>query len=145
MIRRGQKVLRSRYQLVSGPLGTDDAGQAWIGVDEDDAKYLIKIWSFEGERPDDLQRALWDAELRTLYRVGSSPGADDSILVLRDAGVDRDARCFVMALKAPGYDTLANALVHRSETSWLVGSDLASRCALWNGLYLSLPETSSGL
>lgn len=134
MIRCGQQVLRSRYQLVSGPLGNEDTGQSWIGVDEDDTTYLVKIWPFEGDRPDDLQRALWDAELRTLYRVGSSPGADDSIVVLRDAGVDRDARCFVMALKAPGYETLASALRKRSDIPWLAGRDLPSRRALWTGL-----------
>src|SRR3954462_15547840 len=92
MIRQGLKVLRSRYQLVSGPVFADAAGQTWIGVDDNDTRYLIKLWQFEGDRPDDLRRALWDAELRTLYRVCSSPGAEDAILVLRDAGVDRDAR-----------------------------------------------------
>lgn len=134
MINPGLKVLRSRYQLVSGPVVSDAAGQAWLGVDEDDSKYLIKLWPFDGARPDDLQRALWDAELRTLYRVGSSPGADDTILVLRDAGVDRDARCFVMALEAPGYESLAEALTHRSEVAWLSPRDVASRHALWTGL-----------
>src|SRR5262245_29943756 len=110
MISTGLKVLRSRYRLVSGPIVTDAASQAWIGVDENDSRYLIKLWPCEGERPDNLRRALWDAELRTLYRVGSSPGAEDTILVLRDAGVDRNARCFVMVLEAPGYENLASAL-----------------------------------
>jgi hypothetical protein len=134
MIAAGLKLLRSRYQLVSGPIVRDVVGQAWIGVDENDSKYLIKLWPFEGERPDDLQRALWDAELRTLYRVGSSPGAEDTILVLRDAGVDRDARCFVMALEAPGYETLAGALTRRAEVAWLSPRDVRARRALWTGL-----------
>jgi len=123
MIASGLKLLRSRYHLVAGPLVQDAAAQAWVGVDEDDSKYLIKLWPFDGDRPDDLQRALWDSELRTLYRVGSSPGAEDTILVLRDAGVDRDARCFVMALEAPGYEILAGALTRRAEVSWLAPRD----------------------
>ncbi len=134
MIRSGLKVLRSRYQLVSGPVVSDAAGQAWLGVDEDASKYLIKLWPFDGERPDNLQRALWDAELRTLYRVCSSPGAEDTILVLRDAGVDRDARCFVMALGAPGYESLAGALGRRAEVAWLSPRDPQARRALWMGL-----------
>lgn len=134
MIAPGLKLLRSRYQLVAGPLVRDAAAQAWVGVDEDDSKYLIKLWPFHGDRPDNLQRALWDAELRTLYRVGSSPGAEDTILVLRDAGVDRDAHCFVMALEAPGYELLAGALTRRAEVAWLAPRDGQARRALWTGL-----------
>src|SRR5712671_1944193 len=131
MIASGLKLLRSRYQLVSGPLVRDATAQAWLGVDSDDSKYLIKLWPFDGDRPDNLQRALWDAELRTLYRVGSSPGAEDTILVLRDAGVDRDAHCFVMALEAPGYELLADALTRRAEVAWLSSHDGEARRALW--------------
>jgi serine/threonine protein kinase/DNA polymerase III delta prime subunit len=132
--RVGLKVLRARYRLVSGPVVADVAGEAWIGVDDNDSRYFIKLWPFEGDRPDDLRRALWDAELRTLYRVGSSPGAEDTILVLRDAGVDRDARCFVMVLEAPGYDSLAAALRHRAEVPWLAPREAQGRRALWAGL-----------
>jgi len=131
MIAAGSWVLRSRYRLVSGPIVSDLAGQAWLGVDEDGSSYLIKLWAFDGERPDDLQRALWDAELRTLYRVGSSPGAEDAILVLRDAGVDKDAHCFVMVLHAPGYESLADTLGRRGESPWLESKDPIVRRDLW--------------
>lgn len=43
MIASGLKLLRSRYQLVAGPLVQDTAAQAWLGIDEDDSKYLIKL------------------------------------------------------------------------------------------------------
>src|SRR5882724_2764264 len=134
MINPGVRVLRSRYQLISGPVVRDEAGQAWLAVDDDDSKFLVKLWPFEGERPDDLQRALWDAELRTLYRVGSSPGAEDAILVLRDAGVDRDAHCFVMVLDAPGYESLSAALSQRAAVAWLSPRDAPARHMLWTGL-----------
>lgn len=134
MIAKGGKLLRARYQLLAGPITRDDAGQAWLGIDEEDAKYLIKLWPYEGDRPDDLRRALWDSELRTLYRVGSSPGAEDNILVLRDAGIDRDARCFVMALHAPGYESLAEALARRGDVPWLSARDPKVRRDLWKGL-----------
>ena len=101
MLTAGVRLLRARYKLTAGPILEEGVSQAWLGVNEDDSKFLIKVWPFEGERPDDLQRALWDTELRTLYRVGSSPGADDTILVIRDAGVDKESRCFAMVLEAP--------------------------------------------
>jgi hypothetical protein len=134
VIASGLKLLRARYELVAGPLVRDAAAEAWRGLDEDDSEFLVKLWPFDGDRPDDLQRALWDSELRTLYRVGSSPGAEDSILVLRYAGVDREAHCFVMALEAPGYEILAGALARRAEFAWLSPREPQARRALWLGL-----------
>ena len=131
MLASGTELLRSKYRLLSGPIATDVAVQAWLGVDEDDTQFLIKIWPFQGERPDDLGRALWDAELRMLYRVGSSPGAEDAILVLRNAGVDLDNHCFVMVLEAPGYENLASVIAHRPSTPWLNARDPQVRRALW--------------
>ena len=134
MLTTGIRLLRSRYKLVTGPILNDGISQAWLGVNEDDSKFLIKVWPFDAERPDDLQRALWDAELRTLYRVGSSPGADDTILVIRDAGVDKGYRCFAMVLEAPGYESLASVLKQRLRTPWLQTREPQTRRALWNGL-----------
>jgi len=44
--------------------------------------------------------AFWDRELRTLYRLASTPEAERRLVTLIDAAVDRDARAFVLALKA---------------------------------------------
>ena len=52
MIKSGIDLLRSKYRVVSGPITTDDAGQTWLGIDEDGTQYLIKIWVFRDERPD---------------------------------------------------------------------------------------------
>ena len=134
MLRIGGQLLRSRYKLVSGPILDEGISQAWLGLNEDDNKFLIKVWPFDAERPGDLQRALWDAELRTLYRVGSSPGADDTILVIRDAGVDKSSRCFAMVLEAPGYESLASVLKVRPRVPWLQTLEPQTRQALWSGL-----------
>lgn len=131
MIKAGNELLRSKYRLISGPITKDAVGQAWLGIDEDDTQYLIKVWTFQGERPDDFGRALWDTELRMLYRVGSSPGAEDAILVLRNAGVDFENRCFVMVLEAPGYHNLASVIPHRTSTMWLNVRDPQVRRGLW--------------
>lgn len=136
-MRAGDLVLGSRYRLTGARVSFDDASESWIGVDDYDAPYLIKLWPYAGEAPDDLQRALWDSELRTMYRVGSSPGAEDTILVIRDAGVDRLTRCFVMVLEAlgsAGYSTLGSAIQARSQYAWLSNRDLASRREMWLGL-----------
>ena len=136
MLQSGVRLLRSRYTLLSELPHRDPVSQAWLGVDEDDNQFLIKAWPFTGPRPDDLHRALWDAELRMLYRVGSSPGADRTILVIRDAGIDKHAHCFAMVLEAPGYDSLAEALRDRGQTDWLRTRDLQTRRSLWSGLAL---------
>ena len=130
----GDRLLRSRYSLVEGPLHDDGISQAWLGVNEEDSAFLVKVWPFDAERPDHLQRALWDAELRTLYRVGSSPGADDTMLVARDAGVDNSSRCFVMVLEAPGYESLGSVLRGRRRLPWLDTRDPQTRRALWSSL-----------
>lgn len=135
------ELLKAKYRLVSGPVTTDAAAQAWLGVDEENTQYLIKIWMFETERPDDLGRALWDAELRMLYRVGSSPGAEESLLVLRDAGVDRENRCFVMVLEAPGYESLETVVTHRGGVPWLATKELQVRRRLW----ASIRRLASGI
>lgn len=115
-------------------MAQDPASQTWIGVDEDEERYLVKFWPFNGEAPDYLQRALWDSELRNLYRLGSSPGADKSMLVVRDAGVDQAAHAFVMVLRGAGYDALSGALERRDEHPWLASGDGTIRGAMWRGL-----------
>ncbi|MEU4386235.1 AAA domain-containing protein [Promicromonospora sp. NPDC023805] len=127
---QGAALLRGRYELGTRTSGAGDA-EAWTAYDEDGVRYLARTWTYDGDEPDPVQRALWDAELRTLYRVGSSPGADDTLAVLKDAGLDRDAQCFVMVLHAPGYDSVADALAVRGEHGWLSSHNPADRRELW--------------
>ena len=134
MARIGDRLLRSRYTLLTGPLLDDGISQAWLGRNEEDSTFLIKLWPFDAERPDHVQRALWDAELRTLYRVGSSPGADATMLVIRDAGVDNSSRCFAMVLEGPGYESLRDVLRARRRVPWLDTRDPQARRALWSSL-----------
>lgn len=138
MINQGTKLLNGRYDLTENPVNTDANSQTWIADGPYSKQYLIKIWSYvvngSGEAPDDFQRALWDFELRNLYRLSSSPGANDSLLVLRDAGVDRDMGCFVMALEGEGYKRLADVFSRRSQFPWLSNQDVKARSELWAGL-----------
>ncbi|SDJ12915.1 Protein kinase domain-containing protein [Actinokineospora alba] len=126
----GAALLRGRYELGTRRSAAGDA-EAWTAYDEDGVQYLARTWAYDGDEPDPVQRALWDAELRTLYRVGSSPGADDTLAVLKDAGLDRDAKSFVMVLQATGYDSVADALAARAEHGWLSSHNPADRRELW--------------
>lgn len=69
-------VLGGRYALTRRLEDSDALSERWLGVGSDNTRYLIKLWRYSGAEPDHVARALWDAELRTLYRIGSSPGAD---------------------------------------------------------------------
>lgn len=126
----GTTLLRGRYELGRRRSAAGDA-EAWIAHDEDGVSYLARTWAYDGEEPDPVQRALWDAELRTLYKVGSSPGAGDALAVLKDAGLDRDAKSFVMVLEAAGYESIADALTARAEHDWLSSGEPADRRELW--------------
>jgi hypothetical protein len=142
----GMRLLRGRYELVRGPLtgvAEDERRDAlsWEADGEYGAQFLVKTWAYEGDEPDRVQRALWDAELRTLYKVGSTPGADDTLTVLRDAALDRDAKCFVMVLEAPGYEPLEATLGDRRSQPWLANRDAGARRELW----LALARLADGL
>jgi hypothetical protein len=134
----GQHVLRVKYRLTEGPIVSDDVSTSWKGEDVEDYKpYLIKVWPFQGDTPDPVKHALWLHELRILYRVSSSPGAEDSILVLRDPRLDREVRCFVMvaeSVPSAGYTPLAEALRHRDRHGWLSNGGTEDRWNLWQGL-----------
>ncbi|MFD8550521.1 AAA domain-containing protein [Streptomyces fradiae] len=141
---KGTRVLQSRYELlervVRGRPGKENqSGEAenWLALGEYGQEFLLKIWPHSKDDPDvsDMNRALWDAELRTLYRACSSPGAERSLLVLREAGVDKELGILVMALEAPGYSCLAVELAeNRSSHHWLTNENVESRRDLWNGL-----------
>jgi len=137
----GDRMLSGRYELSRRLVDDRRVSQQWLGLGEYDTRVLIRLWPYSGREPDDVTRALWDAELRTLYRIGSSPGAEDTVLVLRDAGVDREARCFVMALQTTGFVTLADALADRASWPWLSNAGPAARRDLW----IALERLADGL
>ena len=134
MLEIGTRLLGGRYELSIGPFHAAGDALSWEAFTDYGVRYLVKTWAYDGEEPDRVQRALWDAELRTLYKLGSSPGADNSLVVLRDAGLDRDACCFVMVLEAPGYVPLAEALSRRARYPWLSNPDMTARRELWCAL-----------
>lgn len=117
-------ILQERYQLhqrLDTDDDTDQFSESWLGQGtEDYSDYLIKLQRYQKKQPNEVLRRIWDNQLRTLYRLSSSPGAEESLLTLHDAGIDRTQRAFVMVLKSEcnGYDTLATALANRQDARW---------------------------
>ncbi|MGW0575883.1 AAA domain-containing protein [Streptomyces sp. NPDC002920] len=131
----GVLLLNGRYEITGRLDSGTGEGQLWAAQDtmEFVPPYLLKTWHFYDSKPDDVQRALWDAELRTLYQVRSTPGSEDSLLQLHDVGIDGEQRCFVMVFKTGGLHTLASLLARRDEQEWLSGRD-SGRRELWQML-----------
>ncbi|MFG1842916.1 AAA domain-containing protein [Micromonospora sp. NPDC049175] len=129
-------LLNGRYKLIGSEISKPGDGELWGALDQEEVSkpLLLKAWPFIDERPDDVQRALWDAELRTLYRVRSTPGSEESLLQLCDVGIDHDARCFIMVFKTEGLQNLASLLgPQRGDHAWLSGRP-EDRVALWQML-----------
>jgi len=135
---KAQSILKGRYAL-DRQLHHDMVSQTWIGSDKDCVTYLIRMWPYKTEEPDESSRALWNSELRVLYRLCSSRKAEESILTIRDAGIDKDQRFFVMVLesKGAGYEVLSKGLSNRQRHNFLMLSNLkilAVRAQIWDAL-----------
>jgi hypothetical protein len=134
MLAERELLLNERYTLTR-KLSADAHVDTWLANDREGGLVLVKAWSFEGDRPNEVVRALWDRELRNLFRLSSSPDADSKLAVLRDAGIDKQARHFVMVLSAPGFETLSSLLLNRSRYDWLRDMRQAEvRVGLWRAL-----------
>lgn len=132
-------VLNGRYFLVRR-LNHETACETWLGRDQDNEYRLIKIWHYNGPQPDETARALWNSELRLLYRLSSSRAAEESILTLEHASIDRPQQCFVMVMKSAGggFHRLSDALADRQQHDWLMlGSfkQADARARLWKAFY----------
>ncbi len=130
-------VLSGKYRLLGKTFSVAGPVRCCVGIDEFETAFLVKLWPYSTDEPDSLLRALWDSELRTLYRVSSSPGAEETILIIRDARLDRENKAFVMILESSGasaYDTLKGLLARRSTIPWLSNRDAAARRDMWSGL-----------
>ncbi len=137
------KILQNRYELLKRLDDHSERGsESWL-AQENDIYYLVKIWPYQDEGSDEFEfrRTFWNRELRTLYRLRSSPNSGESILVVHDAGVDLENSLFVLILlsnkgqKSNEYTRLSEVLKVR-EPSWLKRRYFAkgpNRVRLWEG------------
>jgi serine/threonine protein kinase len=134
MLSEADSILHERYKLTK-QLGIGPRHESWLAIDSEGGPVLVKAWPYEGEQPNEVVRALWDRELRNLFRLSSSPDADEKLVVLRDAGIDKPARCFVMVLSAPGFESLSRVLENRARYDWLRDMRQAEvRVPLWRAV-----------
>ncbi len=135
----GLRVLNGRYRLIKQCCqeSNDPARRTWLAFDdESESMYLLAAWVTPGE-PDLVLRALWDRELRVLYRASSAAGADSALLVLREAQFDRPTGAFMLLTEGPGYETLLSQIQMRPSCAWLTLTnlkDFAARRSVWQGL-----------
>src|SRR6266700_3526715 len=130
---QGQRVLRRLFALRRN-IAVATTFELWEADASDVENVLIKAWPFIHVEPSEIERNLWDRELRTLYRLASTPEAERRLVTLIDAAVDREAKAFILALKVPGFDRLSDILSNRRKYRWLSDlSDVGKRAALWRG------------
>ena len=100
----------------------------------DGREMLLKRWKSPASNSSQLQleRALWDAELRRLLHLSSLSAAHRYLTTLHDAKVHDD--WFWMLLEAPGAWPLRQLMSNRSQ-GWLKDKESrAVREGLWQGL-----------
>lgn len=122
MLEPGLVLLQGRYRLQRLLRRTEDH-ELWIALDQEIDEVLVKAWPYQatkqGNRPPAAERALWDIELRHLFRFTSSPEAESHLVTLRNAGIDLHNSCFLLVLTAPGLTPLHTLLQNRLQVEWL--------------------------
>jgi AAA domain len=114
----------------------DGTAQCYLVEDDDRIIYLVKRWPIL-DLEDEFRRAVWNQEVRNIYRLSSSSRAEECLVIMRDAGVDRATSSFVMVLESPGYSDLDQILANRNLHYWLTAQGQQKREAralLWSGL-----------
>ena len=133
MLQLDTNLFGDRYTLARAIERRSDF-EMWEARDAFGGPVLVKVWPFGREKPADEERALWNAELRHLYRLASLPESDEHLVVLRDAGIEWTHRCFVMAMGTPGLSLLDSLLAKRGQYEWLKNvTNHAVRAELWRG------------
>ncbi len=123
-----------QYSLARRIEATGDH-ELWEARDEYGGPMLVKAWPYKGDKPNDEERALWNLELRHLFRLASLPDAEEHLVVLKDAGIDTNRKYFVMALMAPGLRQLDDLLREKVKCDWLQNVRSSPvRAELWRGL-----------
>lgn len=131
-----QYLRRYRIQKWLPPKGIDHYA---LAENEKKESFFVRIRLFNGPKPPDVWRAIWDYDLRTMYRISSSAATEPSLLQLKDARIDYDIGAFVMVLNSTGggYETLETILASRSQHEWLRFETLniaTRRADVWKAL-----------
>jgi len=128
------KVL-NKYTLYNELPTGGAAYERWEAFDEFGGPVLLKAWPFGQEKASQAERALWNIELRNLFRLSSLPSVDEHLVILRDAGLDDHLKYFILILHAPGFIALDGLLQGHDRPNWLSRlSQPGVRADLWHGI-----------
>ena len=137
-----------RFNLLHQVPGSGESEEHWWAEGmpdsgEEGRYFLVKCWPRHEGEGDAVRRALWDRELRILYRLSSSATAERTLVTMRDAGIDRRSRRYVMVLRTPGYLTLREALTSRDSSHLTMEGQ--RRPAVRRDIWLGLRQIAEGL
>lgn len=134
-------VLNDRYTLTERVLAKPgmQSVELWEAMDSEGNTYTLKITPYSGARPPPEILRLWDNDLRVMYRISSSAGADRRLVVMKDAGIDADKRVMILIYEGCQHVTFAQMLRarEREQKDWLSLNKLKERHVrreLWGSL-----------
>lgn len=139
-MQKNKFILNQQYELIK-MITSDEVTETWVGKSHH-GEYLIKLWKYKKENYTKYH-ALWQNEIRILYRLSSSANAYDCIMTLHDAVIDEENSLFVMICKGHGYNRLVYYLsesyrpANEAHDRWHHHDQLAhysARKKIWKGL-----------
>lgn len=143
-INTNDTILAGKYVLHEKLDLKEDVWRGRLAGEDLNGDCLIKLWGFgeeEGSAAFEFRQRNWALELRNASRLSGSPGAEEYLLLLREAAVDRELKAFAMVMNSNsgGYTPLARFLrpVERRRHEWIClerRTKTTVRQALWNGL-----------
>jgi hypothetical protein len=129
---QGARALRKRYELIErvhgGAHGEESAmgtAETWLSLEmsEYGQEYLLRLRAHRDDESSSaaMNRALWDAQVRTLCWACSSPGAEQFLMLMTEDCADQESRFLIAASEAPESTYLADELGERHATNlWLI-------------------------
>lgn len=134
-------VLNDRYTLTERVLAMPgmQSVELWEAMDSEGNTYTLKITPYSGAKPPPEILRLWDNDLRVMYRISSSAGADRRLVVMKDAGIDADKRVMILIYEGCQHVTFSQMLREREreQKDWLSLNRLKERHVrreLWRSL-----------
>lgn len=131
----GQYTLTERVDAMPGI----QPAELWEATDNDGNTCTLKITPYADAKPPPEIRRLWDNDLRVMYRLSSSAGADRQLVVMKDAGIDADKRAMILIYEGCQHVSFAQMLRERKgeQQDWLSFNKLKERDVrreLWHSL-----------
>lgn len=142
---KNDTVLNGRYTLIQPiPMQGVQSSKLWEATDHEGDFHTLKITPYVGQKPPSEIRRMWDNDLRVMYRLSSSAGADGQLVVMTDAGIDATEHAMILVYEGSQYVTFAQVLNDREQTDWLSFRKLRSR-HVRRALWCSLLQLAKGL